>query len=497
MRNWILSVLTVCFLCTGQAAAQDTTTDEFSTLRFTPAVGAGNYAMVDGALVTGRGALSGLVLLDYAHRPFVIFEADCSGEDCSLDGKSYDIVAYQLTANVGGAITFADRFQVGLLVPIVASSGDGYHASRGTPDSRPVRILGGSALSLGDPRLSAKVGILGNGSEGLHLAAVVYGTVPIARELAPGRGMGFDGFTAGGHAVGEFRTERFRAALNLGGVWQPKTEILSTKGGPEFTYGAAANVALTTLFSVTGELTGTSRFSTKLDQNTLELRALGNLGVGEMTLHFGAGAGLIGGVGTPNFRVLAGASYAPQKLDSDGDGVQDKDDHCPGAIEDMDGYLDEDGCPEVDNDADGLPDEADKCPDEAEDIDNFEDGDGCPDVDNDNDGIRDGYDSCPDEPEDMDGDRDDDGCPDDDRDRDGVPDDVDKCPNEPEDTDGFGDEDGCPEEDFDADGIPDDLDECPDEAEDLDGLEDNDGCPEEGENFEALEQQGAAEPAEP
>ncbi|MFW6052264.1 MAG: OmpA family protein, partial [Myxococcota bacterium] len=83
--------------------------------------------------------------------------------------------------------------------------------------------------------------------------------------------------------------------------------------------------------------------------------------------------------------------------------------------------------------------------DEPEDMDGFEDDDGCPDPDNDGDGILDEDDMCPDEPEDMDGFEDDDGCPDPDNDGDRILDEDDECPNEPETYNGFEDEDGCPD----------------------------------------------------
>ena len=35
--------------------------------------------------------------------------------------------------------------------------------------------------------------------------------------------------------------------------------------------------------------------------------------------------------------------------------------------------------PDLDNDGDGIVDERDMCPDEREDLDGFEDEDGCPD----------------------------------------------------------------------------------------------------------------------
>ena len=54
------------------------------------------------------------------------------------------------------------------------------------------------------------------------------------------------------------------------------------------------------------------------------------------------------------------------------------DDQCPMKPEDIDGYKDEDGCPDPDNDRDGIPDVRDRCPDQPENVDGIEDEDGCP-----------------------------------------------------------------------------------------------------------------------
>jgi outer membrane protein OmpA-like peptidoglycan-associated protein len=150
--------------------------------------------------------------------------------------------------------------------------------------------------------------------------------------------------------------------------------------------------------------------------------------------------------------------------DRDGDGILDDADQCPDEPEDIDTFEDKDGCPDPDNDADtvldvedscplepgdpalagcplrdrdgdGVADDTDQCPDVPEDLDGYKDEDGCPeteDSDRDGDGILDSADSCPDDPEDVDGYQDEDGCPDpDDRDGDGVNDDVDQCPDVP------------------------------------------------------------------
>jgi len=178
--------------------------------------------------------------------------------------------------------------------------------------------------------------------------------------------------------------------------------------------------------------------------------------------------GFFGGVST---------SFSLAPGDDDGDGVLNSKDRCINQPEDMDGYQDEDGCPDLDNDKDGIPDKDDKCPDKKEDIDGFEDEDGCPEEDNDGDKIMDSDDRCPMDAEDLDGFEDADGCPDLDNDKDGVADAQDKCVDLPEDVDGFEDDDGCPDPDNDKDGIPDRLDKCPNVAEVVNGVDDSDGCP--------------------
>ena len=105
-------------------------------------------------------------------------------------------------------------------------------------------------------------------------------------------------------------------------------------------------------------------------------------------------------------------------------------------------------CVPKDRDGDGLVDASDACPDSPEDLDAFMDLDGCPEDDNDADGIADASDACPDVPEDKDGDRDEDGCPEEaaDRDLDGIVDASDACPDEAESKNDYLDLDGCPDE---------------------------------------------------
>jgi outer membrane protein OmpA-like peptidoglycan-associated protein len=195
------------------------------------------------------------------------------------------------------------------------------------------------------------------------------------------------------------------------------------------------------------------------------------------------------GLGNPDVRFFAGATLSPSvnpgELDKDRDGVPNKYDQCPYEMEDLDGFQDDDGCPDPDNDGDGILDVDDACATEAEDIDGFQDEDGCPDPDNDGDGILDVNDACATEAETVNGYMDTDGCPDTvpaaDSDGDGLDDSLDECPSAKEDFDGFQDEDGCPDRDNDLDGVLDAVDTCPNEKEVFNGFEDEDGCPDEAE----------------
>jgi OmpA-OmpF porin, OOP family len=472
-------LFTVCSSFGSAALAQSVPNDRFSANRFTPAPGAGNYIMVDGAVVAGHLTPTAGLFVDYAHRPFVLFTASCKDgdtDDCQIEEADREIVSYQLTFSAMATLSISQRLQLGLVVPAVLTSGESFQATTEGVDDEFIDIRGGDAFGLGDPRLNVKVRLVGENGRGFYLSAVGFVTAPLGEATAEGRSIGDESLTGGGHLVFELLFERMRFGVNAGGVVRPERELLSTEVGPELTYGVGGSVDATTLLRVIGEVTGATQLSSQLDENPIEARVAGELTVGDFALALGGGAGILSGVGVPNFRAFAGAAYRPAGLDSDGDGVRDSADKCPSALEDDDNFQDDDGCPDEDNDGDNIADGSDRCPDTAEDPDGKEDTDGCPDLDNDGDGVQDGYDSCPSEPEDKDGDRDEDGCPDDDRDRDGVPDGADKCPNDPEDTDGFGDEDGCPETDFDGDGVSDDEDQCPDEPEDKDGVDDADGC---------------------
>lgn len=153
-----------------------------------------------------------------------------------------------------------------------------------------------------------------------------------------------------------------------------------------------------------------------------------------------------------HFQHSAGISIKFGGVDTDGDGIFDKDDACP----DVPGLAAFNGCP--DTDGDGIEDSKDACPNEA----GLPEFNGCPDTDGD--GVPDKDDKCPT----VAGLKTLGGCPD--ADGDGVADADDKCPN----VAGPAANGGCPWPDTDGDGVLDKDDKCPD----VKGTVANNGCPE-------------------
>jgi Thrombospondin type 3 repeat/PKD domain/Cadherin-like domain len=180
---------------------------------------------------------------------------------------------------------------------------------------------------------------------------------------------------------------------------------------------------------------------------------------------------------------------APPVIDTDGDGVPDSTDNCPGAANadqaDADGDGLGDAC-DPDTDGDGVANASDNCPSvpNAGQVDTDGDGlgDACdPLTDSDGDGMEDGADNCPSvaniDQADADGDGLGDAC-DPDTDGDGVLNGADNCPAvanaDQADADADGTGDAC-DPDTDGDGVLNGVDNCPTVANATQSDADSDG----------------------
>ncbi|MEM1347884.1 MAG: OmpA family protein [Myxococcota bacterium] len=447
------------------AMAQDSAAVDLQL--FNPAVGPNAIYATEGARVLPSLKFNTALMLNYASEPLV--EAIPGQED----GEELvtPIVDQQLALHVLAGIGVADLAQIDVAFPVyIVNDGALNGEDFGGATIGDLAIRGkGEFLRLEDGPLPIGVG------------GLVELTFPTGDDE---EFVGEQGLTATPKLLVDATYGSALFVVNAGARIRQSDRIRDIEVGPEFVYGAGTEVAfLDGLLAIAGELNGRSGFT----PNTSPLE--GVLGIklrtpGGVTVSSGAGGGLAAGAGSTEFRAFIGVGFDSSKFagiepgpdptaDSDVDGVPDLSDGCVAEPEDLDGFEDDDGCPDLDNDGDGIPDATDTCPDEA----GAAGLEGCPVRDADGDGVADSDDGCPDEAEDVDGYKDEDGCPDLDNDGDGIPDAEDAAPDAAEDMDGFEDEDGKPELDNDGDGIADTEDKCVNEAETYNGNDDEDGCP--------------------
>lgn len=412
---------------------------------FKPHADSYGYGAVPGASTLQNLQLGAGLWFDLSHNPVVLVDAD--GNRVSMDGGQTDGLVSsraQMHAQVG--IGLSKFFSFSLDMPFVLSQ-DGYQAPTLGDSTLPKLETAGA----GDLQMLPKAVVLDRDQFPLGIAVAVPVSVPSGNASAF---LGEGSMSAAPQAIVEWsdkkihtRAYKFRVSAMGGVLLREPARLADTRIGNAFLYGIAAGVHPISPLEIDLELHGNSAGG-RASQNAAELLLNAKFLMGDLlAVNLGGGSGLFGGVGAPDYRVYAGVSFAPNfdpaSRDSDLDHVADGSDKCPNDPEDMDGFQDKDGCPELDNDADGREDGIDKCPNDPEDDDGFMDNDGCPDPDNDKDGVMDADDQCPVDA----GSPDMAGCPVKDTDGDGLTDDLDRCPYDAEDKDGDRDEDGCPDED--------------------------------------------------
>ncbi len=446
-----------------------------------------------------------------------------------VDGQYRPIVAYRSngdvvasplrnvgTLHIGAAVNLVDRIRIGLNLPIVLFQ-DGHQVNFGTR----VVSLPANDQAVGDLRLSADVRLFGE-----HLTSPI--TLAVGASVWFPTGSQADYTTDGNVRVaprvtvaGDINVFTYSARVGLM-FGRPERYFGATKLGQELDFAAAAGVRVLDKNLVVGpEIFGstviisdpsTGNGSGLSDDATGQTAVEGLLGAhytaGWVRFGLGGGFGFTRGLGSPERRWLVSFEIVPPiKDDTDGDGIVDKEDHCPTVPgvksedpnkngcppdKDGDGVLDADdacidvpgiktndpktnGCPAVkDDDHDGIPNEKDACPTVAGVKNDDPSKNGCP-PDKDGDGIVDAADACIDVPGVADPDPKKNGCPPD-KDEDGILDKDDACIDVKGVASTKAEFNGCPP-DLDADTIANEQDACPREPGKPNADPTKNGCP--------------------
>jgi outer membrane protein OmpA-like peptidoglycan-associated protein len=410
-----LLLIALAVVATTARAAEDP--GRFVLERWRPAVDRNGILDVESGATLPSLELDAALWVGYANEPLALYRRTDTGLV-----RAGALVGPRAGAHVVVALGLLDWLELGVDVPVVL-----YQARGALPAELPLSPLAVGGLS--DVRLSPKFQLLHEADSVVDLAIVPTVTLPtslphsdylgekfftVAPEVAVSKtlfgtrfagGVGYRGRSVskvGGVVVGHEAFYRLGLALPLDevGVDVPVELEASLHGAVTVYPEPGANLPL-------------------------EVLAGARTSFGPFQWFLAGGAGLVGGPGVPDFRVLTGLRWSVDLVDGDRDGIDDGDDRCADVAEDHDGYADDDGCPEADADFDGLADDDDRCPVEPEDRDEFEDADGCPDVDNDGDEVADVFDKCPRQP----GEAAFGGCRPPDRDNDRVADFKDECPD--------------------------------------------------------------------
>jgi OOP family OmpA-OmpF porin len=215
----------------------------------------------------------------------------------------------------------------------------------------------------------------------------------------------------------DFRRGRWFAGLEVGARVRPTAEILGTRVGTQgiVAFGVGADILKREVLSAVLEARALPTFSS---QATIDATPQGYvtsptgaalipaewmlsartapLASSDLALQLGGGGPLTTStpITTPRFRFALSVRYAPGARDTDGDGILDADDRCPTQPGPRPGGCPAEPPPPV-TPVLGLGRAPDVCKVDPDTVDGFKDDDGCPDEDADKDGVDDRYDKCP------------------------------------------------------------------------------------------------------
>jgi large repetitive protein len=398
--------VTLALAVLAAAPAQAQHAVDFQVERYQPSALPEPYFQVEGGDVLPRHAWSLGVAGSWSWRPLVV-------RDRKANAELSTPVEQRLGVDVLLGWGLGRFVSLGLAVPVTVLQRGDRVAGIDVNDER-----GLQALAAGDPRLELKA-LMGR-PQGFRPRGAFSLTVSLPLG-ASDEFSGEAGVVIEPRVVVDLVRPRWAVAVNVGARLRTvEAQFFDEPIRNELWAGLGARTSATLLGArqsglgsriwLTGEVV--TVLASEGGPTPFELR--GGVRVAwahRVDVGFGIGVGMNQEVGAPAFRGMFDVRWGGAPRDSDRDGIGDVCDPCVYDAEDIDGFQDSDGCPELDNDQDGVDDSEDACPMQAEDVDGWQDADGCPDNDNDSDGIADSLDGCPNVAEPKDGVDDADGCP--------------------------------------------------------------------------------------
>lgn len=238
------------------------------------------------------------LIVDYAHRPLVLL--DDNGDRLGAVVKS------QTTANLLLALGFGGGFDIGIAMPVILSQPAGAQTIPGY-DATDAGVAPGDLRVI--PRIQLFTTRAAPGENGIGLSIMVDTFVPLGDE-ASFQGAGF---RVGPRLAFDAIVSGIRLAANVGYLWRERAEVESATVGQSVGWSAGADIPLASTLSVVGDIGGrlnVGEHGVRRAESPLELLLGFKLRQNSFFGTFGGGAGIVNGIGTPDFRGFLGLGYA-------------------------------------------------------------------------------------------------------------------------------------------------------------------------------------------
>ena len=321
--HWQMNSALFALALFGPLAHAQDAVPEFDAQNVRPSIDAKRTLLTDDAGISPSGSVMGKLVFSHANN-LLTFTRNRDQKELSI---LKDLVMADLIFGYS-----VSRFRIGVDVPVVMTATSDIADSQGGVGDIAVDLRG----TLIDPE-EGPIGIAFSARFGAPTASV---DLPIG-----GSGLGYEA-----SMILDKRMGSVLAAVNLGYRGRPPTELDNVTIDDQIATRAGVGYELTPSVGISGDVAGylmPSDFGNEA-AGSWEGLVGGWYRPSDLVFRFGVGAGLSQGIGTSAYRSMVSVGWEPEiKLDSDADGLLDRKDPCPNQAEDIDGFEDDDGCPDA------------------------------------------------------------------------------------------------------------------------------------------------------
>jgi len=275
-------------------------------------------------------------VLEYAESPLTVIYRYPAGRPDET-GVALDNV---MAMNLSAGIAVHKRIRLDLSAPLFFSTTGEFETQQG--------------LGIGDMRLSSMVSILApnrSAGQSFGLGFVPSVSIPTGNDE---RFIGMGGFAGGGTIAATYEASQFTVSGNVGAQLNPSLEFANLTGVHQAQIGLGGGYLFSPELSLNAEVYALPYLASNGDgEFGLPAEAIVSMrGRTESGGHWLAGGsmGLSNGPGTAVYRIFVGGGYGKMSaigpIDRDLDGIMDALDSCRAEAEVINGYRDDDGCPD-------------------------------------------------------------------------------------------------------------------------------------------------------